>query len=118
MGKDRGYRIFYVITARPKEGKSRAAADWFAQKGVSLFRSMTGVKSVQVFACQFCMGAENTVEIWQELEDYAVFDRWDEDACADFESYNTQFAEFHDLYDRGPSRLVGDWPASRLLGAS
>jgi hypothetical protein len=42
-------------------------------------------------------------------------DRWDQDARSNFATYDSLFVEVDELYEAGPSRLVGEWPQSRLL---
>lgn len=110
------YRIFYVNTAKSKPGKSNAAAKWWGAYGISSFGALPGVKSVQAFASQFCFAGTFNIEIWQELESYAVLDKWDEEAVANPDHYEKFLSDFDDLFERGPSRLMGDWPESRLMG--
>ncbi len=108
------YRLYFVSTAKTRPGKSSAAAEWWNEKGNPVFGSLSGVKSVKIYASQFGLGGEYSIEIWYEVENYAVMDQWDEDIAADPQKFGPIFEEFEDLFDLGPSRLVGDWPESNL----
>jgi hypothetical protein len=109
------YRIYFVGTAKPKPGKSGAAAKWWHEKGMAFYESLPGVKSVHAYASQFDLGDTYGFEIWTEIENYAVMDRWDEDAAANPQKYGPLLGEFNDLFESGPSRLMGDWPESHLV---
>ena len=108
------YRIFYVSTARPRPGKGSEAANWWKETGKPFFESIPGVKSLQTFAGQFGLSGEYGIEFWYELENYAVMDLWDKDVAANPQKYGSIFQEFNELFDSGPSRVMGDWPESRL----
>lgn len=109
------YRIYFVGTAKAKPGKSAAAAKWWREKGQAFYESLPGVKSVRVYASQFGLGGSDYgLELWTEIESYATMDRWDEDIAANAQKYGPFFHEFNDLFDSGPSRLMGDWPESHL----
>lgn len=108
------YRIYFVGTARPRPGKEGAAAEWWKEKGEAFYSAFPGVKSLQTFAGQFGLSGEYGIEMWYEIEDYAVMDKWDEVIGADPQKYGPAFVEFVELFEAGPSRLMGDWPESRL----
>jgi hypothetical protein len=109
------YRIYYVVTARPKPGKIEAAGRWWVERGIKLFESMPGTKSVRAYIAQFNLSGEAfKLEIWQELESYAAFDQWDEHSrSAAPDIYIAFLTEFHQHYDIGPCRVMGQWPTSR-----
>ena len=111
MGK---YRLYHVRTAKYKPGKANEAAKWWREKGKAMYESLPGVKSVRAYGPQFGLGGEYG-EIWIEIENYAVYDRWDEDVLANPQKYATLRREEQDLVEWGPSRLMGDWPESQLL---
>ncbi len=109
------YRIFYVATATSKPGKGSEAAKWWREQGQAYFESFPGVKSLQAFATQFSLGGEYAYEFWFEIVDYAVMDRWDAAMENEPEKYGPSWIEYTELFESGPSRLMGDWPESRLL---
>ncbi len=108
------FRIFFVATSSSKPGKGSQGAQWMREKGQAFFESFAGVKSLQVFATQFGLGQALDLEFWFEIEDYAVMDRWDADMAANPQNYSL-YGEYTDLFDSGPSRIMGDWPESRIL---
>jgi hypothetical protein len=108
------YRLFFVGTARPRPGQDSAAAEWWTEKGEAVYGSLPGVKSVQTFASQFGLAGEFTLEFWLEVASYGALDRWDDAMAAEPARYGQFFEEFNELFEGGPSRLMGDWPASRL----
>ena len=109
------YRIYFVETAKPKPGKSDTATKWWREKGKAFYESLPGVKSVRAYVSQFGLGGAYGLEIWTEVENYAAMDRWDEDIAANPQKYGPAIREFHDLFESGPSRLMGDWPESHLV---
>jgi hypothetical protein len=108
------YQMFLVATARTRPGKIGAAADWWRETGQKFFESLPGVKSLRAFTSQFGIGDVYGIEFWYEIENYAVMDRWDEVISAEAKKYGEIFQQFDELYESGPSRLVGSWPESRL----
>lgn len=68
------FKIYQVITARSKPGKSSEAAKWWREKGKACYEASPGIKSVKAYAVQFGLGG-NGIEIWLEMKNYAVFDR-------------------------------------------
>jgi hypothetical protein len=109
------YRLFYVATARSKPGKSTEAAKWWAEKGQTFYESLPGVKSLRTYAGQFGLSGDYGLEFWYEVEDYGVMDRWDADILERPDEYGPIFKEYNDLFESGPSRLMGEWPESSLL---
>ncbi len=109
------YRIYYVTTATTKPGKGSACAQWWQEKGQSFFESFPGVKSLQVYASQFGIGRKHGFEFWFEIENYAVLDKWDQALENEPEKYGPSWAEYTELFEPGPTRIMGDWPESRIL---
>lgn len=109
------YRLFFVGTATPRPGKGGEAADWWREKGQAYFEAYPGVVSLRTFAGQFNLGRKHGLEFWFEIDNFAVLDAWDADMAADPGKYGPQWAEFADLFESGPSRMMGAWPESRLL---
>lgn len=107
------YRIFIVSTAKARPGKGNKAAEWWREKGKALFEGMPSTKSVSVYAVQFGVGGEYRIEIWSEVEDYASFDRWDEDTLKNPQKYGP-FREAQELIEWGSTRIMGDWPESQF----
>lgn len=108
------YGIFFVGTAKTHVGKGREAADWWLEKGEAGFKSLPGVISLRTLVSQFSLGGEYAIEFWYEIEDYGVLDSWDQAIVDTPEKYGPLLREFNEYFESGPSRLVGDWPASRL----
>lgn len=108
------YRIYFVGTARFKPGKSQEATKWWREEGEPFYASLPGVKSLQTFASQFGLGGEYSLEFWYEVDDYAVMDVWDKVIADDPGKYGPMFLKFAELFDGGPSRMMGDWPESSL----
>ena len=108
------YRIFVVSTAKIKSGKTKEAVKWWQEKGKALFESTPGTKSVRTYAVQFGLGGEYTIEIWAEMENYASFDLQDKDFIQNPQKYSA-FQETPELFDFGPTRIMGDWPESMFI---
>lgn len=104
------FNIYSVFKMKIKSGKGSEAAKWWHEKGKPLYEASPGVKSVKAYAVQFGLGG-NFVEVWLELENYAALDRIDEDLDANPEKY-AGWAEFPDLFESEPGRIMGDWPES------
>lgn len=111
------YGLYFVSKAKTKPGKAGAAGVWWREKGKAFYESLPGVKSVRVFATQFGLGDDFGHELWVEIASYAVMDQWDEDIVVHPDKYGPIFREFDELFESGPSRLMGDWPESHLTGA-
>jgi hypothetical protein len=105
------YRIFVITTAKIKSGKTKEAVKWWQEKGKAIFESTPGTKSVRTYAVQFGLGGEYTIEIWSEMENYASFDLQDKDFIQNPQKYSA-FRETPELFDFGPTRIMGDWPES------
>ena len=108
------FRLFFVITATARPGKSGEAAQWYREKGQAFMESYPGVKSLQVFAGQFGIGRKHGIEFWFEIENYAVMDAWDAAIADDPAKYGAPWAEYSELFESGPSRVMGDWPESHF----
>ena len=109
------YPIYYVLTAKSNPGKSAAATKWWRETGKAFYESLPGVKSVHAYAGQFGLSSPHGLEIWIEVENYAVLDRWDEDFAANSQKYGPIFREFGELFEGGQNRLMGDWPESYIM---
>jgi hypothetical protein len=107
------FRIFVVSTGKPKPGKNRELAEWWTNKGEALFKSLPGTKDVNTYAVQFRLGGEYVIEIWREVENYASLDQADEEIVSNPKKYGP-FVEVRELIEFGPTRIMGDWPASAL----
>jgi len=107
------YRIYYVRTGKIKSGKADEAAKWWREKGKAMTESCPGVKSVKAYDAQYFLGGEYDLEIWIEIENYAAFDRVDEDFLANPQKY-AALREAQDVVEWGPSRLMGEWPESQF----
>jgi hypothetical protein len=108
------YRIFVVSTVKIKSGKTKEAVKWWKEKGKALFELTPGTKSVRAYAVQFGLGGEYTIEIWAERENYASFDLEDKDYIQNPQKYSA-FKEAQELFDGGPTRIMGDWPESMVI---
>lgn len=109
------YRIYFVGTARSRPGKASEASKWWREEGEPFYASLPGVKSLQTYAAQFGLGGAYNLEFWYEIDDYAVMDAWDKVMSEDPGKYGPKFAKFAELFEGGPSRIMGDWPESRLV---
>jgi len=112
------YRLFLVGQIKIKTGKFAEATKWWKEKGAPDILSRPYVKSLKCYAGQFGLGGEYGIEIWQELENYAAMDQMDNYIIEDLEraAENMElWKEGNDLFEWGPSRLMGDWPESSLL---
>jgi hypothetical protein len=79
-----------------------------------MFESIPGTKSVRAYATQFQLGGEYSIEIWVEVKNYAYFDLLDKDIEQNPQKYSP-LREAQDLFDWGPSRVMGDWPESMFI---
>jgi hypothetical protein len=108
------YRIYVVNTAKTKPGKEKEAVKWWQEKGKAMFESTPGTKSLRAYAVQFGLGGEYYYEIWHEVKNYAYFDLLDKDMEQNPQKYSPM-REAQDLFDWGPSRVMGDWPESMFI---
>jgi hypothetical protein len=108
------YRKYWVVTARSRPGKSAEAAKWWRETGKACFEATPGVKSVRAYGCQFGLGGEFGLEIWQEIENYAIFDRIDEDMISGNADTYAWLVQWRELFEDGPARLMGEWPESQF----
>jgi hypothetical protein len=108
------FRIYVVSTAKFKPGKTKEALKWWQEKGKALYESTPGTKSVRTYAVQFGLGGEYYIEIWEEKENYASLDLLDKDMDQNPQKYSP-FKEAKELFDGGPTRIMGDWPESMFI---
>lgn len=109
------YRLYWVTAGKVKPGKSTEATRWWAEKAAPDIRSDPWTKSLNAYAVQFGLGGEYTIEIWQEIENYAAFDAMDQSFIGDQGEALKKlelWEEGQQFFDWGPSRLMGDWPQS------
>ena len=105
------FKIYHVATAKIKPGKGNEASKWWREKGKAVYESIPGFKSAKAYGVQFGLGGEYALEIWLEVENYAAYDRADEDLESNPQNY-AAFGEAQDLLEWGPARVMGDWPES------
>ncbi len=108
------FRIYFVSTLKMKSGKTKETLKWWQEKGKALFETSPGTKSVRAYAVQFGLGGEYSIEIWAEMENYASFDLLDKDIDQNPQKYSP-LKEAQELFDWGPSRIMGDWPESMFI---
>ena len=108
------YRIYFVYTAKFKPEKKKEALKWWQEKGKAFKESFPGTKSVRAYAVQFGLGGEYYIEIWVEKENYASLDLLDKDIDQNPQKYSP-IKEAQELFDWGPSRIMGDWPESGFM---
>jgi len=112
------YRIYMVGSAKIKPGKFVEATKWWSEKGAPEMASRPWTKSLKCFAGQFGLGGEYSIEIWQEIENYAALDQIDK-WLLDNPGKAAEMMEIwkgaDELFEWGPNRLMGDWPESSLL---
>jgi hypothetical protein len=112
------YKLFMVSTAKIMPGKFVEATKWWKEKGAPDIKSRPYTKSLRTYAGQFGLAGEYSIEVWQEIENYAAMDAIDNWIVEDpkraqkaIELWN----EAADLIQWGPTKLMGDWPESSLL---
>jgi hypothetical protein len=112
------YKLYMVGSAKIKSGKFEEATKWWKHKGLPDIRSRPWVKSIKCYAGQFGLAGEYDIEIWEEIEDYAAMDamdKWIEEDPKRAEKNRELWKEGNELFEWGPTRLMGDWPESSLL---
>ena len=109
-----GYRVFYVTTWELLPGKAAAARTWYEQAR-ELWARLPGVRSIDAYVQQFGLGStREQLEIWTEIDNYEVLDRWDE-SMGDFGDEIMALGKVAaECVDQGPSRLVGDFVGSTV----
>ena len=112
------YKLYLVGTAKIKPGKFVEATKWWQEKGIPDILSRPYTKSLRCYAGQFGLSGQYDIEVWQEIENYAAMDAMDAWTIEDPEraAKNIEYwQEANELFEWGPSRLMGDWPESSLL---
>ena len=108
------YTLYKVIAYRIREGQSKEAMEWFTSRGREAMAQLPGVRSVQAFSIQYGLGGiPDLVEVWVEIQDYGVFDRWDEDVVLNPERYSALVEAQQYLQPLGV-RIMGTWPEADL----
>jgi len=105
---------FCCFHSQDQIGKDKRSGKVVERKRQSLFELTPGTKSVRAYAVQFGLGGEYTIEIWAERENYASFDLEDKDYIQNPQKYSA-FKEAQELFDGGPTRIMGDWPESMVI---
>jgi hypothetical protein len=109
-----GYRLFYVATWSTVPGKSVEARAWY-EKARELWNRLPGVRSIDAFVPQFSLGpSAGDIEIWMEIDDYEVLDRWDAAASDLGDEFIALSKVAAECVHQGPARLVGDWAGSTI----
>ncbi len=112
------YRLYFVTVGKFKDDASyEEATTWWREKGGPDLAAEPWTKSLQVYATQFRLGGEYSLEVWQEIENYAVLDEMDAWYFADparAKAKGDLWRESAAYFEWGPSRLMGDWPESGL----
>ena len=108
-----GYRLFYVTTWWMTPGK-HAEADAWHEEALKLWGRLPGVKNIESFVPQFSLGKETAMEVWVEIDDYAVLDRWDDAVGEMGDEYLALSEKAADCVTQGPARLMGDLVGSRV----
>lgn len=109
-----GYRLFHVSTYETLPGKSVAARAWYEQAS-ELWGRLPGVRSINAYVPQFGLAsARENLEIWTEIDDYQVLDRWDGAAGELGDEFIALSEVAAQCVHPGPSRLVGDYVGSAV----
>jgi len=109
-----GYRLFYVSTYTTVPGKHVEARAWY-EKAQELWNRLPGVRSIDAFVPQFSLGpSAGDIEIWTEIDDYGVLDRWDTAAGDLGDEFIALAKVAAECVRQGPARLVGDWMGSTI----
>lgn len=113
------YRLYWVMNGKIKPGKYEEAAKWWRERGAPDMLSEPWTVSLHVYAGQFGLSGDHDIEVWQEIKDYAAFDRidkwWFEDDPTGAKKKQDLWRESNEYFEWGPARLMGDWPESGLL---
>jgi hypothetical protein len=96
-------------------GWNAEAQKFWREKGMPDILSDSWTKSVKCYAVQFGLGGEYAIEVWQEIENYAAFDRMDRSMIDNPEKSRQSWLiwkEGMEYFEWGPARLMSDWPES------
>jgi hypothetical protein len=111
------YRLYLVGTVKIKPGKHEEAVRFWREKGMPDILAEPWTESLKTYAAQFGLGGQYTIEVWQEIKNYAALDQMDQDMIDNPGKYREKrelWREAEELFEWGPSRLMGDWPESSL----
>ncbi len=112
------YKLYLVQTGKFKPGMWEEATKWWRETGDADLRAEPWTKSLQAYASQFGLGGSQDLEIWQEIENYAVLDQMDAWWEADQDRAKAKMDLWRgslEFFEWGQCRLVGDWPESALM---
>ena len=110
---------YWVGQFRIISGMDRQALKWWHEKCEPDILKEPCTKSLKTYAVQFGLGGKYTIEIWQELENYAVLDTIEVDVQKHPEFYTRQMKhlrEAHGIVEWGPARLMRDWSGVSEFG--
>lgn len=108
------YRLFYVTTWQLVPGRSAEVRAWHS-KAMRLWERLPGVRSIETYAPQFELGAAaRTLEVWTEIEDYGVLDRWDDTYAELADDFLALAKQAAGCVHQGPSRLMGSYVGSTV----
>jgi hypothetical protein len=96
-------------------GMDAEALKWWCEKCEPDILAEPCTKSLKTYAVQFALGGTYTIEIWQELENYAVLDTIETDVQERPEFYTRHMKhlrEAHSIVEWGPARLMREWPGA------
>jgi hypothetical protein len=105
-------RIYWVGQFKVKSGMDTVAREWWREKGKPDILAEACTKSLRAYAVQFALGGKYTVEIWQELENFAVLDTIEKDVQDNLEFYlqhMEHLQEAESFIEWGPARLLREW---------
>lgn len=114
------YDLYYVTSYNIVDGKGEEARAWL-DRALPFWQGLPGVIEIKTFAAQFGLQGEGTdLEIWVQIEDYGVLDRWDQAAPDTYEEFTALRKLQTGVVELTGARLMGDWYGSstkELAGA-
>ncbi len=105
-------RIYWVGQFSIKPGLEAAAIDWWCTKGEPDILAEACTKSLRPYAIQYALGGKSTVEIWQELENFAILDSIEKDVQDHLPFYLQHMKHLQEavaFLDWGPAKLMREW---------
>ena len=105
-------RIYWVGKFKIKSGMDSIAGDWWRELGKPDILTEACTKSLRTYAVQFALGGKYNIEVWQELENFAVLDSIDKDVQENMNFYLRHMAHLQDaegFIEWGPARLMREW---------
>ena len=106
------YDLYFVSSYNIFDGKGEEARAWL-DRALPFWQGLAGVLSVKAYGAQFGLrGKGADVEVWAQIEDYGVLDRWDQSAPETWEEFNALNKMRAGVIELVDSRLMGDWYGS------